>query len=137
MTSLSEFKQEHAGGLELANRIPSGLIYFLVGGSIGATTALLFAPKAGTDLRHDISDVTRKGLDETKELANEMKEHSADLYHSFKDRADTVLDLAAAKFAIERETGANDDASAGTDNVSNGKTRRPHNGPGRRSAGIV
>ena len=38
------------------------LTYFLLGGTVGALVALLFAPKAGRELRGDIADVTRKGL---------------------------------------------------------------------------
>ncbi len=37
-------------------------VYFLVGAGIGAITALLFAPKAGSELRSEIADGTRKGL---------------------------------------------------------------------------
>ena len=39
------------------------LVYFLVGAGIGAITALLFAPKSGSELRSDLADATRKGLD--------------------------------------------------------------------------
>ena len=39
------------------------LTYLLVGGGIGAILALLFAPKSGQELRGDIADVTRKGVE--------------------------------------------------------------------------
>jgi hypothetical protein len=35
------------------------LTYLLAGGVIGAVVALLFAPKAGVELREDIADATR------------------------------------------------------------------------------
>ena len=43
---------ENAGG--------DKLVYFLIGAGIGAVTALLFAPKAGAELRADIADRTRR-----------------------------------------------------------------------------
>ena len=74
-------------------------LYLLVGGGIGAATALLFAPKAGADLRSDIADITRKGYDETLDLAQQLKDQSADLYQSIKEKTDKVYELAAEKFS--------------------------------------
>ncbi len=86
----------------------SGLLYFLIGGGIGATLGLLFAPKAGVELRTDISDLTRKGYDETVDLAHQIKaqsvdlahqikEQSAEVYSSLKEKTGKVYDLAATK----------------------------------------
>src|SRR6478672_6895172 len=76
------------------------LLYLLAGCGIGATLGLLFAPKSGRELRSDISEVTRKGYDETLELAQELKDRSAELYGSIKVHADKVYDMAAAKLHI-------------------------------------
>ena len=43
--------------------ISNKLTYLLIGGGIGAVLALLFAPKSGQELRGDIADATRKGID--------------------------------------------------------------------------
>jgi gas vesicle protein len=80
------------------------LLYLLAGCGIGATLALLFAPKSGAELRSDISDITRKGYDETLELAHEMKERSAELYGSIKDHADKIYDLASEKLRLAENT---------------------------------
>ena len=48
---------DRRGGSDVSTR----LTYLLIGGGIGAIIALLFAPKAGSELRGDIADVTRKG----------------------------------------------------------------------------
>ena len=45
------------------------LTYLLIGGGIGAILALLFAPKSGHELRGDIADATRKGIDRSREAA--------------------------------------------------------------------
>lgn len=42
------------------------LSYSLNGGGIGVILALLFAPKAGDELRSDIADATRKGMNKTE-----------------------------------------------------------------------
>ncbi len=77
--------------------VGNGLLYLLIGGGIGAAVALLFAPKSGTDLRGDISDITRRGYDQTTDLARRVKEQSADLYQTVKGKTGDVLDLALAK----------------------------------------
>jgi len=66
----------------------TGLKYFLVGSGIGAAAALLFAPKAGAQLRSDIADVTKRGYDGTLDLARKVKEQSTDLYHSLLEGND-------------------------------------------------
>ena len=56
------------------------LVYFLIGAGIGAITALLFAPKSGTELRSDIADATKKGLDYARETSRELSDRAADYY---------------------------------------------------------
>ena len=51
--------------------VSTRLTYLLIGGGIGAIIALLFAPKPGSELRGDIADVTRKGIDKTREGARD------------------------------------------------------------------
>ncbi len=72
-------------------------LLFLAGGGIGAAAALLFAPKSGNELRTDISEITKKGYEETLELAHHLKEQSADFYNSLKEKTENVYDLAATK----------------------------------------
>ena len=75
----------------------NGLLYLLIGGGIGVAVALLFAPKAGTELRGDISDVTRRGYDQTADLARRAKDQTVDLYNTVRAKTGDVLDLAASK----------------------------------------
>ena len=77
----------------------NGLFYFLVGGSIGASLALLFAPKSGIELRTDISDLTKKGYEETVDLAHQLREQSSEVYNSVKEKTGKVYDLAASKWS--------------------------------------
>ncbi|MGE0885148.1 MAG: YtxH domain-containing protein [Blastocatellales bacterium] len=63
------------------------LVYFLIGAGIGAITALLFAPKAGSELRSEIADATRKGLDYARDTGRDIGERATDYYHTGVERA--------------------------------------------------
>lgn len=63
------------------------LSYLIIGGGIGAVLALLFAPKSGQELRGDIADVTRKGLDKTKETAAQLQERAGEYYEVSREKA--------------------------------------------------
>ncbi|SRR5258706_7220644 len=105
--TFSESKQFNETQYGDLNRGPAGFgdkfLYLLVGCGLGAATALLFAPKAGVELRSDIADITKKGYDETLDLAHQLKEQSADFYQAIKEKTDTVYGLAAEKFARGQE----------------------------------
>src|SRR5687768_7117501 len=92
-----------------------GLLYLLIGGGIGAAVALLFAPKSGSELRHDISDITRKGYDETLELAHQLKEQSAELYGAIQQRTGDIYDFATSKFRHAERAG--DEAAESFDGI--------------------
>jgi gas vesicle protein len=68
-------------------RASTKLTYLLVGGGIGAVLALLFAPKSGNELRGDIADVTRKGIEKSKETAVLVGEKAGDYYEVTRERA--------------------------------------------------
>lgn len=74
-----------------------GFTYFLIGSGIGAVVALLFAPKSGSELRGEIAEVSRKGYDATKEKAIGLKDQSAEVLQSVREKADKVYDFAAGK----------------------------------------
>jgi len=63
------------------------LVYFLIGAGIGAVTAMLFAPKAGSELRSDIADATRKGLDYARDTGRDLTERANEYYQTGVDRA--------------------------------------------------
>ena len=84
------------------------LTYLLVGGGIGALVALLFAPKAGQELRGDIADVTRKGYGKTLETAQQLKEQSGTYYQQIKEQAGDVYNSAADKIKGVSQQAGND-----------------------------
>src|SRR4029077_8404559 len=94
--------------------ISARLTYLLIGGGIGAILALLFAPKSGQELRGDIADATRKGIDKSREAAHELGQRAGEYYEVGRDRAaelystatESVSDVAQkARDAVNRQTG--------------------------------
>ena len=94
--------------------ISTRLTYLLVGGGIGAILALLFAPKSGQELRGDIADATRKGIDRSREAAQQLGDRAGEYYEATRTRAselytqasDRVSEVAqTARDAAARQTG--------------------------------
>jgi gas vesicle protein len=73
------------------------LTYLLIGGGIGAALALLFAPKSGHELRGDIADVTRKGIEKSKETAAQLQETANDYYEVSREKASELYQTAQEK----------------------------------------
>ncbi len=73
------------------------LTYLLVGGGIGAVLALLFAPKSGVELRGDIADVTRKGIEKGKETATQLQDKAEEYYEVSREKANELYQTAQEK----------------------------------------
>ena len=67
--------------------ISTRLTYLLIGGGIGAILALLFAPKSGEELRGDIADATRRGIDRSREAAQQLGDRAGEYYQTGRERA--------------------------------------------------
>jgi gas vesicle protein len=63
------------------------LVYFLIGAGMGALAALLFAPKTGSELRADIADVTRRGVDQARDQARQVGERATEYYQASTEYA--------------------------------------------------
>ena len=94
--------------------ISTRLTYLLIGGGIGAILALLFAPKSGHELRGDIADATRKGIDRSREAAQQLGDRAGEYYEATRTRAGELYTQAAervgevaqtAREAAQRQTG--------------------------------
>src|SRR5215208_6366258 len=80
-----------------SDNISSKLAYVLIGGGIGAILALLFAPKSGHELRGDIADATRKGMDRSREAAQQLGDRAGEYYEATRGRASELYSQAAEK----------------------------------------
>ena len=94
--------------------VSNKLTYLIIGGGIGAILALLFAPKSGHELRGDIADATRKGIDRSREAAQQLGDRAGEYYEATRGRAaelysqasERVSDVAqSARDAAARQTG--------------------------------
>jgi gas vesicle protein len=99
---------------ESGDSISTRLTYLLIGGGIGAILALLFAPKSGQELRGDIADATRKGIDRSREAAQQLGDRAGEYYEATRTRAGELYSQAAervgevaqtAREAAARQTG--------------------------------
>ncbi|MEO8042639.1 MAG: YtxH domain-containing protein [Acidobacteriota bacterium] len=77
--------------------VTTKLTYLLIGGGIGAVIALLFAPKSGIELREDIADATRKGIEKSKEAAGQIQERAGEYYEVGRERAGEIYQTAQDK----------------------------------------
>jgi gas vesicle protein len=73
------------------------LTYLLIGGGIGAILALLFAPKSGEELRGDIADATRKGIEKGRETAAQLQEKAGEYYEVTREKAGEYYQVAQEK----------------------------------------
>jgi gas vesicle protein len=63
------------------------IAYFAIGATLGAVAALLFAPKSGRELREDLADATRKGVDRARETGSQLSTRAGEYYDSASTRA--------------------------------------------------
>lgn len=106
------------------SNVATKLTFLLIGGGIGAVIALLFAPKSGVELREDIADATRKGLEKGKEAAAQLQERAGEYYEVGKERAGEIYNSAAdraGEFAEKARTAAANTANPFTAAVEAGK----------------
>lgn len=104
--------------------VTTKLTYLLIGGGIGAVIALLFAPKSGIELREDIADATRKGLEKSKEAAAQLQERAGEYYEVGRERASELYHTAqdkAGEIAEKARTAAANTANPFTAAVEAGK----------------
>ena len=81
--------------------MPTRLTYFLIGSTVGAIVALLFAPKSGRELRGDLADVTRKGVDRTRETATQLGSKAGEYYDAASNKAGELA-MSAREVAARR-----------------------------------
>jgi len=97
--------------------ISTRLTYLLIGGGIGAILALLFAPKSGHELRGDIADATKKGIDRSREAAQQLTDRAGEYYEATRERASEIYTQAAGKVTEVAQT-AREAASRQTGTVA-------------------
>lgn len=82
-------------GKEIVNSYSKGfLIGALVGGAVGAITALLLAPKSGKELREDISRKSNELMDKAQDLIGDKQEQAMSSINQGKIQAEKIVQTA-------------------------------------------
>lgn len=98
---------------ERGTGVTQKLLYLAIGGGIGATLALLFAPKPGRELREDIADFAAQQLDQASQTATHLKERTAAYYRNAKETGSEVLDVVASGLSAVGEEVRSDASKIG------------------------
>jgi gas vesicle protein len=83
---MSEHCQDEAEGT-------SRLAWFLTGIVIGATVAVLYAPKSGKDTRRFISEKTQQGKDAVADSGKDVVEASKEMFDRGRKLVEDAADL--------------------------------------------
>ena len=78
------------------NGMPGTVLPFAVGLGVGAAVALLFAPKAGEELRSDITEGVNDGVNQIRSTGKELKRKVQRLANAAEDQVDRVQDAIEA-----------------------------------------
>jgi gas vesicle protein len=65
---------------------------FLTGAAVGATLALVFAPKTGVQTRRDIRRFSKKTMDQLDNLQSDVREQVSDRYEQVMEVFDNMKD---------------------------------------------
>ena len=71
----------------------SRLAWFLTGAIIGATAAILYAPKSGKDTRQFITDKTQQGRDAVVGTGKDVVEASKEMFERGRKLVEDAADL--------------------------------------------
>jgi gas vesicle protein len=78
---------------ETQNQSVSALAWFLTGALIGATAAILYAPKTGKQTRRYISNKTQQGKDAVTGAGQEIADSSRELFERGRKLVEDAADL--------------------------------------------
>jgi gas vesicle protein len=85
------------------NNGASKLAYFVIGFGFGAVVALLFAPKSGRELREDIAESTRRGIDKASEAYETTRTRTKELAAVGREKAAGIIEEAKESVVEQRE----------------------------------
>ena len=94
----------------MSDRDNSGVLWFLAGLGIGGVVGLLYAPKAGDDLRSELRERASQGRDMVTERARQTREQAAEWMDRGKEtlnqQKDRIRSAVDAGFQTYREAAA-------------------------------
>lgn len=84
----AQFREE-----ELQEERSSALAWFLTGAVIGATAAILYAPRSGKETRQYLSEKTRQGREAINETSRDIVDASRDMFDRGRQLVEDAADL--------------------------------------------
>lgn len=75
----------------------------LIGGTLGALAALLFAPKSGKELRSDIIRKSEEAVEGSKRLYNDARSRASAIITEAVDKAQALREEASEQLATARQ----------------------------------
>lgn len=88
----------------MADNVGAKVSYFIVGLGIGALVGILFAPKAGEEMRRDLTRKAEEGRDYAQRKARELRERAEDLIERSKEIMNREKNSLAAAVEAGKET---------------------------------
>jgi gas vesicle protein len=85
----------------MAERDSNGFLWFLAGLGVGAVVGVLYAPKAGDELRETLRSKAQEGSEKAKEGARRAREQASE----WVDRGADVLSAQKERFRSAYEAG--------------------------------
>ncbi len=71
----------------------NSLAWFVTGAVIGATVALLYAPRSGRDTRHLIGDATQRGKNAVTDTSKDIVEAGREMFERGRKLVEDAADL--------------------------------------------
>ena len=78
---------------EIQDEGTSPIAWFLTGAIIGATVAILFAPRSGKDTRHFISDKTQRGKEAVSQTGKDVADAGREMFERGRKLVEDAADL--------------------------------------------
>ncbi|MGO9228305.1 MAG: YtxH domain-containing protein [Bryobacteraceae bacterium] len=75
------------------DEVVSTIAWFLTGAAIGATVAVLFAPKSGIETRRYLSDKTQKGREAVTQTSSDLVDAGRDVFERGRKLVEDAADL--------------------------------------------
>lgn len=80
-------------GMDRTDEESSRFAWFLTGAIVGATVALLYAPKSGRETRQFISDKTQQGKDAVTDTSKDIVETGREMFERGRKLVEDAADL--------------------------------------------
>jgi gas vesicle protein len=71
--------------------VSKNALFLLIGAVIGATAALLFAPKPGEELRKELRNTLQNKYRQALETAGELNDKAAEVYQTAQEKGGEIL----------------------------------------------